>query len=471
MLLLAGGGTFVQMFVKTFLSVAIVAMVKSEPSSGNTNGHGVANATAQNAEGEFDWSSTMQGFLLSAFFYGYITTQVLGGWLSARFGPKVVMSCGMLSAGIFTLLGPLATNFGAYTFAASRILVGASTGLLYPPQQSFISKWIPPEEYQKTSGFMNSCTYFSTVVAMICAGVLSNYSWRLVFYVFGSSAIVWAGLCLWLAHDSPAQHPTLSQEEFLFITKQAEEGDDKDHRRLNPVPWVAILTSMPVWAQILMQCSGGYLSYTLMSEMPSYMKNILHFNIQNSGMISSLPYVFGGLSCTFFGMTSQWLQSKGIISHLAAYKIFNGIYALGAATCMFLVPVAEGNKTLVVMLLSTAIIFYNAYSGGSAVNMMDLGVNYVGITTGIMQTFANTMGIITPQVAGFLTDGQQTVHQWAKVFYIAGSVSIPTFIFYLFFGSVDEQEWNKQGDEETPDPATRVIPPKKKSSINHFANF
>ena len=33
---------------------------------------------------EFQWSKKLQGALLSSFFYGYIATQILGGYLSDK---------------------------------------------------------------------------------------------------------------------------------------------------------------------------------------------------------------------------------------------------------------------------------------------------------------------------------------------------------------------------------------------------
>ncbi|CAG8837823.1 35808_t:CDS:1, partial [Racocetra persica] len=41
---------------------------------------------------EFDWSSTTQGYILSSFFIGYLTTQIVGGALSDRFGGKQVLN-------------------------------------------------------------------------------------------------------------------------------------------------------------------------------------------------------------------------------------------------------------------------------------------------------------------------------------------------------------------------------------------
>ncbi|KAJ1480672.1 hypothetical protein T484DRAFT_1555672, partial [Baffinella frigidus] len=40
---------------------------------------------------EFDFSRAQQAAVLSAFFLGYAVTGVLGGWLSDRYGGKVIL--------------------------------------------------------------------------------------------------------------------------------------------------------------------------------------------------------------------------------------------------------------------------------------------------------------------------------------------------------------------------------------------
>lgn len=37
-------------------------------------------------EQEFPWNSKQKGLILSAFFWGYVMTPILGGWLGSKFG-------------------------------------------------------------------------------------------------------------------------------------------------------------------------------------------------------------------------------------------------------------------------------------------------------------------------------------------------------------------------------------------------
>lgn len=64
------------------LSVGIVAMTENrtiEHSNGSVS-----------YEQYFDWDSKQQGIVLSSFFYGYICTQMIGGYVASRIGGNVV---------------------------------------------------------------------------------------------------------------------------------------------------------------------------------------------------------------------------------------------------------------------------------------------------------------------------------------------------------------------------------------------
>lgn len=39
---------------------------------------------------DFHWDSKTQGFVLSSFYYGYVTTQLFGGWLARKIGGHIV---------------------------------------------------------------------------------------------------------------------------------------------------------------------------------------------------------------------------------------------------------------------------------------------------------------------------------------------------------------------------------------------
>ena len=74
--------------------------------------------------GEFNWDANTQAFILGAFFYGYILTQVPGGWLAERFGGKWLFGVGILCTSVLTLLTPLAARTHVYALVAVRVMEG-----------------------------------------------------------------------------------------------------------------------------------------------------------------------------------------------------------------------------------------------------------------------------------------------------------------------------------------------------------
>ena len=64
------------------------------------------------------------GLVLSSFFYGYIFTQIPGGWLATKYGAKNLFGGGILATALFTLITSPAARISPYLLASVRILEG-----------------------------------------------------------------------------------------------------------------------------------------------------------------------------------------------------------------------------------------------------------------------------------------------------------------------------------------------------------
>ena len=78
-------------------------------------------------QGEFEWTRSFQGHVLSSVFYGYLSTMMLGGWLAGRYGGKHVIGAGLIVSSIATLLIPAAVRINQYLIIVLRIIVGMSS--------------------------------------------------------------------------------------------------------------------------------------------------------------------------------------------------------------------------------------------------------------------------------------------------------------------------------------------------------
>lgn len=73
---------------------------------------------------QYPWDSETQGWLLGAFFFGYLCTQIPGGYLSGHYGGSVFLGVGVLGTAVLTLLTPLAAQLGSYWLFTLRALEG-----------------------------------------------------------------------------------------------------------------------------------------------------------------------------------------------------------------------------------------------------------------------------------------------------------------------------------------------------------
>jgi MFS family permease len=169
------------------LSVALVAMLND--TEGKNNG----------TTWKYKWrdDSTVKGIVLSSFFYGYLTTQLMGGWLSQRFGGKRVFGYGVLCTSVLSMFSPVVVNASVWLLVALRILEGIGEGVTFSAMHSLLGQWAPPLERSVLSTFAYSGVFAGTVVALPISGVLSGtLGWPSVFYFFGAlPTVLWSCLC------------------------------------------------------------------------------------------------------------------------------------------------------------------------------------------------------------------------------------------------------------------------------------
>ncbi len=81
---------------------------------------------------DFKWASSTQGVILGAFFYGYICTQIPGGYLATKYGGKHIFLIGIGATAFLTILTPALTWSGTGFLIVTRILEGLFEGMTYP---------------------------------------------------------------------------------------------------------------------------------------------------------------------------------------------------------------------------------------------------------------------------------------------------------------------------------------------------
>lgn len=222
----------------------------------------------------------MKNQILSSFFWGYVIPQIGAGEIVKRFGPKWFLAVTMTINSIFTLLIPLfAANFGEGGVIACRVIQGLNQGFLFPSLHTLMAKWTPLAERSKMASFVYTGGPLGTVIAFPVTGALSDsaWGWPSAFYLYGGLGLAWTAVWVLIGADSPRKFGRISKEEREYI----EGSVATEEKKQLETPWFKIVTSMPFIAVLIAHSGQNWGFWTLLTEIPTYMSNIMKYDIQD----------------------------------------------------------------------------------------------------------------------------------------------------------------------------------------------
>lgn len=426
------------------LSVALADMVNSTTIVNSTqiscpvNDSQSANSTQK--EGEFNWDSNTKEQILASFFYGYILTQIPGGFLGDLMGAKWLFGSGVLCTAIFTLLTPVAARAGLPWLIVVRVIAGIGEGVTFPAMNAMWANWAPPVERSRLLTFTYAGSHFGTVLALPISGVLCHSDflggWPSVFYVFGVCGVVWFILWIALVHDKPEKHPRISPEELQFLQKAIKPRD-----KSLKVPWFKMLTSVRLLAISLSHFSNNFGFYTLLTNLPSYLKFGLGFDISQSGFLSAVPYLVMWITINASGQVADFLRGRYILSTTNTRKLFNTLGLILPAVFLVITGYIGCNHVLAVAMLTLAVGTGGFAMSGFNVNHLDIAPAYGGLLMGITNTIGTIPGILGPSMVGLYVTNQYDIKQWQIAFWVCCGVYMFGAVTYLLMGTGELQPW------------------------------
>ncbi|XP_054574514.1 vesicular glutamate transporter 3 isoform X2 [Eptesicus fuscus] len=380
--IMSGLGFCISFGIRCNLGVAIVEMVN--------NSTIYVDGKPEIQIAQFNWDPETVGFIHGSFFWGYIVTQIPGGFISNKFAANRVFGAAIFLTSTLNMFIPSAARVHYGCVMCVRILQGLVEGVTYPACHGMWSKWAPPLERSRlaTTSFCGS--YAGAVIAMPLAGVLVQYiGWASVFYIYGMFGIIWYMFWLLQAYECPAAHPTISQEERTYIETSIGEG-----------------------------------------------ANVVSLSV---GLLSALPHMVMTIIVPVGGQLADYLRSRQILSTTAVRKIMN-CGGFGMEATLLLVVGFSHTKGVAISFLVLAVGFSGFAISGFNVNHLDIAPRYASILMGISNGVGTLSGMVCPLIVGAMTK-HKTREEWQNVFLIAALVHYSGVIFYGVFASGEKQEW------------------------------
>nr|XP_023021827.1 sialin-like [Leptinotarsa decemlineata] len=323
------------------------------------------------------------GFVYIDFIY------LIGGYLAARIGGKRVFGTGIAVTAVLTLVTPWVAQTNFYLLIVVRIIEGI-------------------------------------------------FEFGLCFT--GTVGIIWCILWMVIVTDSPEEDSKISEYELNFITSALNEESKSNKKANSKIPWRSFATSMPVWAITVSHFSENWGFYTLLTQLPKFMKGVLDMKLNAAGFLSALPYLAMAIMTQFSGHLADWFLVKGILTTTQVRRTFN--CSGFVAQTVFMMTAAYWLHPVGTTFCLTMAVGLGAFAwAGFSINHLDIAPQYASILMGFGNTFATIPGIVSPILTGYIVTDETSISEWRVVFFISSGIYLFGAVFYGTFVSGELQPW------------------------------
>jgi len=350
-----------------------------------------------------------RGLILSAFFWGYLWPQMLGGWIADRLGGKRVLAAGVALWSLATFFTPPAAGVSFGLLLLMRAVLGAGEALNFPAVHSLVARWTPASERARAIALHFSGTALGTIIALVVSPIIIiHFGWPAVFYISGASGIVWL-LAWWLkGADRPEDCPGVTAEELAII-----KSDRPEAPLASSIPWRTLLSEPAVWAIVIAHLCNNFGFYIVLLWLPSYLHHVFAVPMERLGGLSVIPYIAAFIMQNLSGWFADRLHRRGMPLTRVRKLMQMSAFTIGGLPILALPSIHSA--TAAVALATISLAGTGMGTGGFAVNHLDVAPRYAGILMGLSNTFATIPGIIGVAATGFILE---KTGSFAAAFYL-----------------------------------------------------
>jgi ACS family glucarate transporter-like MFS transporter len=375
---------------------------------------------------EFGITNQELGYILSAFLAGYGLFQIPAGWLAKKFGPRKVLTWGLIWWGVLTAAMTLIMPHMANAFVLLlivRFLLGVGEAVVYPGGNQFTATWIPTQERGKANGLIFAGTGTGgAVTAPFITWLMVSYGWREAFIVCAIIGLVAAIGWYIYARDTPEEHSGVNAEELAHI-KAGLTGVKKNVSGI-PVPWGRIFGSKDVILLNFSYFCFCWVAFIFISWFFIYLAQARGLDLKQSAVLSMLPFAMMVAGSISGGAIADGLvKTKGSRVGRCLFSVFS---LIGAAGFLIVGSMAPGAVMATVLLALGAGVLYFAQSAYWALSA-DFGGPHAGVVSGFM----NMIGMVGAFLTSSATPWLQNHYGWTSVFFVGAGVAVAGGLAWL----------------------------------------
>jgi ACS family glucarate transporter-like MFS transporter len=376
---------------------------------------------------EYGLGNQRLGWIFSAFLIGYAGFQVPAGWLASRFGPRLVITLGVVWWGVATALTtliPPGISQAVLLLIGIRFALGAGEAVIYPAANQWVARWVPMQE----RGFVNGLIFAgvgagSGLTPPLLVWFISHHGWRSAFWFSAVIGVIAGAVWWWAARDTPEEDPKVSPSELNTI-RQGITGDADATPAHSAISWRAILTRRDLPALIISYFGFGYTAWIFFSWFFLYMAQVRGFNLKASALFSMLPFLSMTIGCLAGGVISDRLTKT--------YGLRVGRCGLASVafffTAIFLVlgSRVQSPQLAGVILAGGAGALYVSQS-----SFWSVSADIAGRSSGVFSSMVNMGAQVGGAVTASLTPWVAQRFGWTTSFAIAAALAVVGAVLWM----------------------------------------
>lgn len=274
------------------------------------------------------------GLLGTGNFIGYLVFALIGGFLAARYGSRIVISLSLLLMGITMLLTGMA---GSFEFAfAMRLLTGIGNGGSYVPAMALGSTWFAMKRRGFATGIVSGGigvgTFISGLIVPLILITYGTRGWSYSWYYLGGLVLVISGVCYAFLRNRPADLGLLPVGAAASVDNPAPAPAAG---RPSNLQWRLVYRVKEVWHIGIVYFMYGFSYVIYMTFFKAFLTEEIGISV---GQASAMWALVGGLSIfcgVIWGGISDILGRKygaalAYLTLACSYIIFALFNSMGA---------------------------------------------------------------------------------------------------------------------------------------------
>ncbi|MBE5107511.1 MFS transporter [Bacillus thuringiensis] len=327
-------------------------------------------------EEEFQLNPSQTGLLISVFFFSYSIMQLLGGWLTDKFGARIMITISLISWSIFTIMTGVAWSFAS--LLCIRFLFGLGEGPFHSAAiLSIYENFHEKERGRANSFFMSAQSIGGVLGSVVAASIIVMLGWRGMFISLGIPGFLIALI-------------------FWFVLKpQNIKTIKKSNQNINKTSLKKLFKLDNTWKIAVTKFFASIVNWGLISWMPIYLVKERGLDLVAAGGLIVIPYIASFLMFNLNG----WILDKYMIG-TEKYLVITG----SVLTAIFIILMSNATNITFFITFFTLTAMSISFIGTT---LLTIVLKYgpkelIGSVSGLVSFAGQVAGAISPAVIGLI---------------------------------------------------------------------